>query len=470
MSNAEIVSIPAPTELSIGQKNLLRSWVQMHGVKRGAIIARAYELTQESRSYLLGKGSVILTDGRETNLSSIKGKLLRYVLQGGAAAGVVKITGMKSKLREIEGFWQRHLGDDLPVAPVRPLSKPVACASSDQVERNCVVYVIKNTVTGRMYFGSTITVKTRWTRHRHELKQLSHSNYAMLEDARAHGVGSFKFFVASRFSTCKKMLEREQLLIAMYYNRDACYNLNSSVYREKAVVPVPVVLVDCNGEYSTHTFLTLHAAVRHYKLSKSAVRDAITAGHGRVGSVRFPINVSLTAYRTYLVGRRPPSFLKAPVNQPRARTKPLTYYDRVKRILDTQPIAFEELGRILSARTTTMCLWTTSNPPTYPQRGLLILIERFGIEWLRRVPAVEIRGEAINAFRIKQQLAWLELDDALGMHHGGTKKIAAQEIVKKKSERLLIAILLHYGLEPFLNIYGLPRSAFEIVGRFGLRW
>jgi hypothetical protein len=470
MSNAEIASISAPTELSIGEKDLLRSWVQMHGLKSGAITARAYELTQESRSNLLGKGSVILTDGRETDLSSIEGKLLRYVLQGGAAAGTVKITGMKSKLREIEGFWHRHLGADVPVAPVRPLSKPVARGSSDQSERNCVVYVIKNTVTGRMYFGSTITVKTRWARHRHELKQLIHSNYPMLEDARAHGVDSFKFFVASRFSTRKKMLEREQLLIAMFYNRDACYNLNSSVYREKAVVPVPVVLVDCNGEYATHTFLTLHAAVRHYKLSKSAVRDAISAGHGRVGSVRFPINVSLTAYRTHLVGSRPRSFLKAPISQPRARTKPLTYYDRLKCILDTQPITFEELGRIFAARTTTMSLWATSNPPTSSQRMLLILIERFGIVWLRRVPPVEIKGEAINAFRIKQQLAWVELDDALGMPHGGTKAIAGQEIVKQKSEGLLMAILLHYGLEPFFSIRGLPRSAFEIVGRFGLRW
>lgn len=470
MANSKPHLTLTSAELNLVEKECLLSWVQKYGSKNGEITARAYELKQESRSNLLVKGAVFLTDGREKDLSRVNGKLLCYILDLGATAGIVDTKGLKTKLREIEGFWPRYLGADMPVAPVRPVSKQVARTSSSHSERNCVVYVIKNTVTGRMYFGSTTAVKARWARHRLELNRLSHSNYQMVEDARAHGVGSFKFFVVSRFSTRKKMLEREQLLIAMYFNRDACYNLNCSVYREKSAIPVPVVLVDCYGEYATHSFLTLHAAVRHYKLLKSTVRNAIRDGHGRVGSLRFPINVSLTSYRMQLVGSPSRSFFHPLVKQSSAKTKSPGYYNRLKHILDTQPLTFNELGRILGATTTSMSLWTLRNPPTYPQGRLLRLIEHFGIEWLRRVPIVAIRGEAISLFRAKQELAWLELDDALGMHHGVTKELAQQDVVKNTSERQLMAILLYYGLEPFRNIYGPPRSAFEIVGRIGLRW
>lgn len=467
--------MPVRTEFSGGEREQLRKWIAVHGMKNGTITARAYELTQESRSYLLVKGTLILTDGREKSLLTPRGMLLRSILERGAAAGVVELKGIKSKLREVEGFWAHHLGPDQPLAPTRPLAKLLtdarARALADKVKRNFIVYAIKNIATGGIYFGSTVRVKQRWASHRRDLERLSHSNYQMVEDARLHGVASFEFRVVVRFATRKEMLEREQLLIAMYFNRDGCYNLNTSVNPDRAVVGVPLIIVDCKGQYGTHRFLTLHAAIRHYKLSKSKVKEVINAGHGRLGPFRFPIGVPLTAYRTYPVGGRVPEFAKPPKPQHEPkRERPKSYYRRLKFILETQPVTHEELGQILSARTLAMSLWSTQNPPTAPQRALLRLIENFGIEWIRAIPPGAVTAEAVNVYRTKHDLAWFELDDALGLFHGSTQDLAAGEVGKKKVETLLMSILLYYGLDPFFRVHGPPRSALSIVGMYGVRY
>lgn len=478
MSDGKVQSKWSSAVISAVEKEQLRSWVLMHGFKNGSITARAYELAQESRSYLLTKGNVILTNGQEKDLFSIHGKLLRLVLEGGAAAGIVKFTGMQSKLRRIEGFWEHHLGADEPVEVGRPFPA-VSRRHLARLERNYVVYAIKNVITGHVYFGSTGNVKERWCRHRSDLQRLTHCNVELNEEARVHGVDSYKFFVVSRFDTSAKMLDREQLLIAMYFNRYICHNLSPSVRPGVAVAWVPILLVDQLGEFRSQRFLTLHAAVRHYKLSKAVVRAAISAGHGRVGDLRFPVNLSLTAYRTYREGGRVPNVLwpserklrlqNMQMPKQKSRPKP-SYYDRLKTILATQPVTFEELGRLLSAKTLTISLWNSLRPPSAPQTVLLNFIEAYGVEWIRRVSGMEISGHAINAFRIENQLAWCELDDVVGMRQGSTQELAGQEIVTKKPEKLVLGILMHYGLEPFIHINGPLRSAYDILGRFGIRW
>jgi hypothetical protein len=48
-----------------------------------------------------------------------------------------------------------------------------------------------------------------------------------------------------------------------------------------------------NGQKMTCEFLTLHAAVRHFKLDKAAVRDAIHNHRGKLGNFDFPVGLAM---------------------------------------------------------------------------------------------------------------------------------------------------------------------------------
>jgi len=133
---------------------LVESKVRVHGVRAGAVRANAYLLVKESRANLLVKGNIVLTDGREHHCSILRGSLLKVVVDRGAHAAPVTITGLKSKVLEIADFWHSNL-DPVTDPPVRPeriaLSKQNGHAASCK-PREFVVYAIRNTVTGRMYF------------------------------------------------------------------------------------------------------------------------------------------------------------------------------------------------------------------------------------------------------------------------------------------------------------------------------
>ncbi|WP_400189813.1 GIY-YIG nuclease family protein [Massilia orientalis] len=440
-----------PPKVDCDTADMLRNWVHTHGSRAGQVHARAYELTKESRANLLIKGTVIVTDGRETDLATVKGTLLRRVFEHGASASPTTISGLKNKLKEIPDFWKTNLGLDVAVAPL----KKIGSSKAKAVSRDFVVYVTKNIVTGRMYFGSSKSVHKRWASHRRDIAKLTHTNPELLADARDHGPASFKFFVVSRCTTREEMLRREQVLIAMYFNREACYNKNSSVAPDKIAVPVQIRVIDRDGGSTEHSFLTLHAAIRHYRLSKAAVRKAIAAGHGKVGPFRFPIGIPITEFRVRRVGQRSerPAPQTAPVPAMHERASPSmsqrTYYDRLKSILDKQSITLAELSRILAARTTTMSLWSTKNPPTWPQEAVLGLIERFGFEWVNSVPMPESTAKALSTRRAEYQIAWTELDAVIGLRSGHAKQIAHGDIAPGKCERLLVAVLAHHGLESF---------------------
>lgn len=295
----------APHNLSSTDLDNLNGWVRIHGSKAGLVTSRAYELTAESRSNLLPKGTVIVSNGKEKDLSAVTGVLLKMALERGPAMLPTKITGLASKLKEIPDFWASRLAPGMNIARSAPLGKKRTPPKPNTNARNFVVYAIKNRVTGRMYFGSSKTVQRRWADHRRQLNQGIHPNPAMTEDAQEHGIDSFKFFVISRFATSQEMWRREQLLIAMYFNRDACYNVNSAVNPDEVALPVHVDVVDKNGGRFAHPFLTLHAAIRHYRLSKAVVREAIQAGHGRVGQFYFPLDVPITRYLMGRVGGNP---------------------------------------------------------------------------------------------------------------------------------------------------------------------
>jgi len=290
----------------------------------------------------------------------------------------------------------------------------------------------------------------------------------MRADARDHGVNSFKFFVVWRVSTRDEMLRREQLLIAMYFNRDACYNLNPSVDEDVMLKFVNIIVFDREGGFAEHSFLTLHAAIRHYRLSKALVKEAIRDGHGRVMHLQFPVTVPITQYRAKLAGS---ALRRALRPGPRhSIIKQNSYYDRLKHILDTQKITFAQLGKTLSASETTMSLWNRSRSPTLPQETLLRLIEKFGLNWVLSTPSYGISTEALVSLCGRYDLGWAGLEHMVGLYPGRARGIAMHGYSVEKQETLLLSILMHHGLTAFSR----PSDASLVLldglsGRCGLR-
>jgi group I intron endonuclease len=59
----------------------------------------------------------------------------------------------------------------------------------------CGVYVIRNTVSGRLYVGSSVNIESRWAVHRHELLAGTHHSSILQRSWSKHGEIAFVFEV-----------------------------------------------------------------------------------------------------------------------------------------------------------------------------------------------------------------------------------------------------------------------------------
>lgn len=92
------------------------------------------------------------------------------------------------------------------------------------------VYMIYNKVTGRYYFGSTITsFKDRIYSHKYELARNNHGNYKMQLDYNAYGANSFIYAIIFVSSNKSAIRAKEQELLDKFYGRKNCYNLQRLV-------------------------------------------------------------------------------------------------------------------------------------------------------------------------------------------------------------------------------------------------
>lgn len=88
--------------------------------------------------------------------------------------------------------------------------------------KNCGIYKITNTVTGKFYIGSAVNIKKRWAEHRSRLGANKHGNRHLQNSWNKHGEDSFTFEV---LEYCKKerLIEREQFYID---NEKPAYNIS----------------------------------------------------------------------------------------------------------------------------------------------------------------------------------------------------------------------------------------------------
>jgi group I intron endonuclease len=72
------------------------------------------------------------------------------------------------------------------------------------------VYVIRNTVNGKVYVGSAIRIDARWRLHLKNLREGNHHSWPLQVSWNKHGEAAFKFEVLEFLSDKKDTVSREQ--------------------------------------------------------------------------------------------------------------------------------------------------------------------------------------------------------------------------------------------------------------------
>lgn len=86
------------------------------------------------------------------------------------------------------------------------------------------IYVIVNTVNGKVYVGQTSDFRTRWNKHKSSLILGIHDNRHLQAAWSKYGQDVFEFQILEHCST-KQLTEREQYYLDLYKARGNSYNI-----------------------------------------------------------------------------------------------------------------------------------------------------------------------------------------------------------------------------------------------------
>lgn len=92
--------------------------------------------------------------------------------------------------------------------------------------RQCCVYVISNTLNGRVYFGSTIDAFGRWKTHRNVLRRGVHANIHLQRSWTKYGEDNFQFRVLAILEP-GELHSTENRILAKFVGKYWCYNISS---------------------------------------------------------------------------------------------------------------------------------------------------------------------------------------------------------------------------------------------------
>lgn len=88
------------------------------------------------------------------------------------------------------------------------------------------IYMIRNTVNGKTYIGSSLCTNNRWRQHRQSLDKNNHKNPHLQSSWNKYGQGSFSFQVLEEtIADDQVLLDREAYWIDFYKSFETGYNL-----------------------------------------------------------------------------------------------------------------------------------------------------------------------------------------------------------------------------------------------------
>ena len=95
------------------------------------------------------------------------------------------------------------------------------------------IYMIRNTVTGKRYIGSSRNIETRWEAHRNQLNgswTLRHPNGALRDDWAQYGEAAFEFVVVEEIGDVDALAEREHHWIDLPYEEGVYNRVRRGLY------------------------------------------------------------------------------------------------------------------------------------------------------------------------------------------------------------------------------------------------
>lgn len=75
------------------------------------------------------------------------------------------------------------------------------------------IYFIRNTVSGKLYIGSSVNIHTRWQHHRSALRHGKHTNPKLMNSWNQHGESAFEFGVLEEVDDRDLLISREDYYI-----------------------------------------------------------------------------------------------------------------------------------------------------------------------------------------------------------------------------------------------------------------
>lgn len=448
---------------------LLLQWLKANGVENGVVRSKAYILKKSAR-WVMKSDMLMLSDGLETGLDNINLASASSILGKGKKEQLVSHVGVAAHVEPLPDFWknfrkhgvceidkEHHFNYPGRLKIKNSLKQCLWCKTEVFAPKNFIVYGIKNTVTNRWYFGSTNNRLNRWSSHQKELDLLTHKNGGMVSDARFYGADTFKFMVLFRYDTKEKMLAREQLLISMHWHRNGCYNIAAEVDQDPTKRLHRVIVADLE-EGIKHEFLTLHAAIRHFKLKKEDVREAIKSNKGKIGKYQFPVGVEFGNTRTVQAPK-----LKLIKNGKRY-PKPA---EMMSSILGRDKTSHTEIAKYLGTTIKYLKGWEAGEKGlNAPQDLLMRLIHANGMAWVKQANIRNLDAADVVQMCMRHELDGVQFSLLFNFRDARHFNAIGRGIEPTKVENNLMCLFDTYGPEQFMeHCDGYYREEGKLIGK-----
>jgi len=124
------------------------------------------------------------------------------------------------------------------------------------------IYQIKNLVNGKIYVGSAVNIRKRWSNHRHNLINGTHKNLHLQNAWNKYGVDDFEFSIIELVVDKTQLIDREQFYLnVLKPDYNICPTANSRLGRHQSLETKQKIAEYRKGR--------CHSDITKFKISKS---------------------------------------------------------------------------------------------------------------------------------------------------------------------------------------------------------